>query len=643
MMAEGKITHVHLPRSGGKAFECADPLVRTKRVGIWLVTSPNYSGGRVHLFQYAWVMADAGAEVFLVTNMHPRWAADYPPQKNIHVVNVDRSDPPDDLDLIVTDSKGGMGQKALEYQSTHPHIPLAVMNFEDPQWIETYVPEKKGKYQTDKSVFKKANLLIANSAESRKWLLKWLGTDQRCEVLPPCVNTFAVHDARPPSGVRIERPFAVWSARNDSYKGVEAATEAIWTLDIPFDLALFGAESQRMPKPTSKHKALMLQGRPDCEKFWAMAHAHMVLAPSRFEGAGMVPMEALASGTPCVAYDLEVLHELYADSLIYVERGNKKAFCKKVSELAHKQKLRVNPKPAREEYGMMAMRRKVEKMPYHLVKERKSISAQLICYWGFLDSSIASVYDLVDEIIVAFGPCPQAQRFDDGSLERIQSFPDPGGKIRVEVREQWKDKKEMRQWCSHQAHGNYQLVLDGDEVWVGLDRWIGADIAFGCPRWVNLWHGGKHWIYDKENVKGTAPVGRRWGHRLNPFGSTCPHYRWSWWRPSFYWRTHPIPANRDGHFIHNRDNTFAERCPEAVIYHLGHALPEAIMRAKHEFYLKRDGDDKGRRQRMAAWHNWSGEAGDCGDGMVSEVDWKLPSIVKKALASARKLGDGHGE
>ena len=71
--------------------------------------------------------------------------------------------------------------------------------------------------------------------------------------------------------------------------------------------------------------------------------------------------------------------------------------------------------------------------------------------------------------------------------------------------------------------------------------------------------------------------------------------------------------------------------PEAIIYHLGHSMPEKIMQAKHEFYRKRDGDDSGRKKREQVWHSWDGETGDCVDGIIKKVDWEVPDIVLRGL------------
>jgi hypothetical protein len=61
------------------------------------------------------------------------------------------------------------------------------------------------------------------------------------------------------------------------------------------------------------------------------------------------------------------------------------------------------------------------------------------------------------------------------------------------------------------------------------------------------------------------------------------------------------------------------------------------MHAKHAFYKTRDGDDAGRREREKAWHNWNGQPGDCGDGIVKLISWPLPDVVRRGVASAAKI------
>jgi hypothetical protein len=280
---------------------------------------------------------------------------------------------------------------------------------------------------------------------------------------------------------------------------------------------------------------------------------------------------------------------------------------------------------------MAAMGRRVEAMPHHAIKTRR-VTAQMIAYWGFIPEALESVYPHVDEIVIAYGPDKNAAKIDDGSLARLKAFPDPDGKIRLEVRDRWADKQDMRQWCHDHSSGNYNLILDGDEIWVGLDKWIKADVKQGCPRWVTLWHDDAHYVVALPSWNGA-----RWGNEIKPYGCICNHYRWSWLRPSYQWTWHCRLEACGKKPIKNSGSGPAQQLPECVIYHLGHVLPAAVMRTKHRFYRARDGNDKGRQRREKAWHGWKGKLGDCGDGIVKKVHWPLPEIVKRAVASAKKI------
>jgi hypothetical protein len=380
----------------------------------------------------------------------------------------------------------------------------------------------------------------------------------------------------------------------------------------------------------------------DANKFYMMQNAAVVLAPSKFEGAGMVPMEALASGTPCLVYDLPVLREIYGDRLLYSPWGDKQSYIEKLSRIVDvPASVSVSDDiqdKAKQEYGMDNMREQVQNIPCHC-REKKRVSAHMISYWGFVPQSLESIYDYCADITIAYGPVRVAEHVQpDGSLEKIQEWIqryDTDKKIRLIDKPVWKNKRQMRNECVKYATGNYHLLLDGDEIWTGLDKWLAAPdyTDWTSPRWVNLWHGGEYWIYDSDH--GTAPKGRRWGEKLKPYGSLCPHYRWSYWRPSFYFRTHPVASDRAGNRLHSPKGIYHEKIMTACIYHLGHALPRDTMTAKHEFYRNRDGDDDGRRTRQAAWHNWTGAEGESGDGYVARIDWDLPDIVRRGLDEIR--------
>ena len=113
-------------------------------------------------------------------------------------------------------------------------------------------------------------------------------------------------------------------------------------------------------------------------------------------------------------------------------------------------------------------------------------------------------------------------------------------------------------------------------------------------------------------------------------GSVCPHYRFSWWRPTYKWNKHFAPVDAAGKPLYSqeRNSEAAKAVPECAIWHLGHALPRELAERKHRFYRERDmAPDK----RSRAWLDWRGQTGDCGDGIVRRTNFEVPPIVKEAL------------
>jgi hypothetical protein len=419
----------------------------------------------------------------------------------------------------------------------------------------------------------------------------------------------------------------LYSARGVEYKQGELAWESVLALPTTMDLVVFGRIPGNTAHETAEHKLIPMDRCSDVEKFSWIKGAVAVLAPSLFEGYGMVPGEALACRTPVVVYDLPVLRWAYQELPVYVPWNKPEEFKKTVAQLVlAPPKISVEAqKSLLERRGLEAMRGQVDNLSYHTIK-RKKVSAHCIVYWGFCPESVESIYPYVDELFIAYGPT-QESKFTppDGSLELVKALPDPDHKIKFMEKPLWKDKAEKRSWATRYMTGNYHLLLDGDEIWEGLGEWIFLGFPFSCPRWISYWHSLKHWIFDSPETP------RRWGRRLEPYGSVCPHYRWSWWRASYFWYKHCTLADSKKHFLHVPDEEMAKKTPGCIIHHLGHCLPRETMKAKHDFYLLRDGDCPIRRIRKEVWHSWKGRVGDIRDGIVEESHWDVPEIVQRAF------------
>ena len=55
------------------------------------------------------------------------------------------------------------------------------------------------------------------------------------------------------------------------------------------------------------------------EKYQLLSNAKALIYPTSFEGFGLPPLEALSVGTPVIAYKLDVLREIYSNSLTWID------------------------------------------------------------------------------------------------------------------------------------------------------------------------------------------------------------------------------------------------------------------------------------------------------------------------------------
>lgn len=608
------------------ALKSAPGQAVTQRVGLWVKAGQVYSGGRIALTMYALALAEAGAEVWFITDGDLAWEKDYTFPANFHLSLL--GDPyPEDLDLLITDCRGAVARECAKFKQDHPTIPLGVVAFETPNWAKKYdhVLGHTMARESFVEIEQHADFLIAISKEGAKYLGEFYDDGKPIEVIYPSINTVAIDNAKP---TKMPRPYAVFCARPTKHKHAEVAVRAVMQSPVPMDLVFIGAPGLYKPVGKPNHRIHVKRGISDVEKYGFMKGAHVVLAPSTFEGFGLVPGEALVCGTPAVTYDLPVLREAYGDDVIFAGHDNADDFVEKAHEVMRAKKPRSSAiRRTREKFGMDGLPERIQKTRFHAVTQTR-LSVAMICYAmpiPLVKATIESLYDVADEINIAYGPVPFWQEVaDDGALEAIRNFDDPGHKLNIEAREVWTDKAEMWAWCGRVQTGNYQLVTGADMVWVGIDKWLAAGIKWGTPRWVNCWHDLEHWIHGSEKRPG------RWGERMDPIGSLCRHRLFGYWRHSYQWLSHAEPVDFAGNPLWSieENRRTSELVPECVCYHLGHVLPPQDMARKHDYYTSRDGDDA----HGAYWRDWKGKPGPHGDGIICKVDWELPSAVHAAVA-----------
>ncbi|GJM61999.1 glycosyltransferase family 1 protein [Persicobacter diffluens] len=69
--------------------------------------------------------------------------------------------------------------------------------------------------------------------------------------------------------------------------------------------------------------------------------AHLFVFPSLYEGFGLPPMEALASGVPAVVSDIPVLREVYGDHVLYADAANPTVFAEAILKGISEEALRT--------------------------------------------------------------------------------------------------------------------------------------------------------------------------------------------------------------------------------------------------------------------------------------------------------------
>lgn len=608
------------------------------RVAVFMHTSKFYSGGRIHVHQMAWCMANMGAEVYVVTDNQPRWAADYHSHPNLKILaGSEAGKLPDDIDLLFSDGKNMMGRQVVAQKHKRPFVPLVIINFETPNWVEKFDPSSAVKMEKLEDVYKHADVLLCNSEESLKYLKEYMDVKVPTSVVPPAVNTHAITTSgnNPLDSSILKDPYVVWSARSSAYKGGEVICNAVMEYDKPLHLVLVGRPSV-VPQSTHLHKVVKFDVPvTDKQKMAIMRDATVVAAPSLFEGFGMVPGEALCNGTPVLAYELDVLKQNYGDRITYATWNNQSDFKQKLYDIVEGRLTpEVDAKEACASFGMEAVENQMATVPQFQFNKRR-VSAQMICYYGrSVQEAIESVYDHVDEVVIAHGPTKRwADIPGDDSLELIKTYPDKDNKIKLIERKVWEDKGDMRKACQKHMTGNHVLIVDADEIYHNLGQWIERAPSFGCPRWVHFWHDLEHYVID-------ASGDSRWGKQHELGGGTHNHLRWCHWRSSNNWTSFrgTVAKGADGRRLSSGMLTekAVDASPETCIYHLGHVQGADLMRAKHAYYLQRDGDDIQRKKRESAWHGWKGQLGDCGDGIIKAVDWDVPDVVKRGFAKIQE-------
>ncbi|MBO1075808.1 glycosyltransferase [Roseomonas marmotae] len=313
------------------------------RVAIFVTNaSGTYGGGRLAAFLLAQCLARAGAEVAFVTNAKPVFYEDlkhfgHPGRVAFHQTKDFHAGlPAGGFDIVIIipgqsqDRQFYIGARGF---ARRRGARLVLFNFETPNWFNSQAPTTRSEdmWLEWRRCIEDGCLVLSNSEQSMRFAQDYYCSHPETTFFDywhQPINLQAL--ARVAPQYRENRAVCFVRAR-DPHKGgqdlIDALSEDLrgWTLSLIVGSAKLDEEYHEAIAAAARRHQIAIEVKPllsDTDKFVELKRARMLIYPSRFEGYGIPPIEALSAGTPCVCYDLPVFREVCGDALIAVPSGD---------------------------------------------------------------------------------------------------------------------------------------------------------------------------------------------------------------------------------------------------------------------------------------------------------------------------------
>lgn len=173
-------------------------------------------------------------------------------------------------------------------------------------------------------------IIVSTEFGAREFASFFPDLADRVRVVP-----LAVRDAfreRPSVGSPVEGDYTVFLGNLELRKGIDVLLEAFTTVvsEVPgARLVLIGTGALGWDEVAARHAALFEDGTvthaghlSDADVAAVVAGARALVFPSRYEGFGLPPLEAMALGTPVIAARSDPLPEVLGPHAAYVAPGD---------------------------------------------------------------------------------------------------------------------------------------------------------------------------------------------------------------------------------------------------------------------------------------------------------------------------------
>ncbi len=612
---------------------------RRYRLGVFTARPQGYiSGGYFHV----WMTANVLCKFFDVTLVVPAMPTEYiriskhSELKIILDTNylLDLGYSPFDMIMSL---HGTCGEIATKY-STRYNVPVYLHCFEPGNLVKEKLhpngPFSEQAWEFRRQMYKRVDYVLCSNPYCQDWARKWIDEDPRKIVscVPPL--NFKTADMVPDQEERHE---IVFISRMIDYKRPLDMIEIAIRVDRSLTLNYIGAHSRLNKKveEVAKREGIRVNfydAITEEEKFKIIKQSKFMVFPSRFEGFGLPPAEALYCGKPCIAYDIPILRENYKDMLEFAKERDTIEMCRIADHLLKDPEYRKQRGAQGRAFIKDRLSFEACEESYKPIMPPVRVSFIVIVFEGgdYLKQCLEQIYPHAWEILIAEGAVRHMAnlkgywRSKDDTIDIIKKFPDPENKIHFSQinNRPWKDKAEMKLVLLRESTGHIIWQVDHDEFYKHQDikqviqEFIDdASLDLVETLQYHFWRDFSH-------------------HRMDGKWGQCKFTRIWRKRGSLDWTYHDCP-HRDGKPY--RGNYFKGKQMGRILYHYGYVRKIESVSDKIEFLSSRD------TTRADAYHSefeqWKAREG----GEIRTFDGKHPEVVQRMLDKLAKKRSNDGK
>lgn len=475
-------------------------------IGIWMINVKHYSGGRVHILLAAHLLAEMGHKVTVVTDRMPPFENDFKYFQTEDRLNYVYGDETVRTDWLLKEESSTMDiviasprvSQAFSYAFKF-NKPCAAILFETPNWVRQFRGGNDGTEQYweeyKKDILNYSDFVLCNPGPTLEYASTWLreaGYEKPILPFPPAINTRAADSVLMPE----KKNEITFIGRHLDFKCPDDVIRVAGQIpkEIRPSINFIGSHNEnRRVKMNKVAKEFGVKIRfysciDDYEKFSIIKRSKAVVIPTKFEGFGMPPAEAIYCKTPAIVYELEVTKRIYKDSVIYAEVGNWKQMATKLKNLLKMPDKEYSALVEKNYRYMMNPKGIVPCHPYKIKKlfrdyfyqDYLSVAAGMIVLNGMdtIKTTLDSIYEDVDQIVIVEGIVEDYARVNpklhknyhsiDGTtefLKKIKEYDYRGIIEVVTIDRAFKDKNEMQNEIAKRINKDVYIKVDADEVW----------------------------------------------------------------------------------------------------------------------------------------------------------------------------------